>query len=735
MIKSFNSGVKSVPDWAGYVRQITYQFLIISSLSLAWPSSSEAMEKDDSISNLREFYKDKEHPLTQGFWKDKGFSERLEAIRKDIEDITEQFINSPKDPLIELMKLNLGRYRDILTCSQCDSRASSSLINVHLRTFNGAWDQATTNNIGCTNTSVTILSHDRTNVIAIKTFKDTEEDSSSIQEGLKELLYSLIAYHRNPSPSQLKMARIYDAIICPKNSLHLIMEGANTHDIHYFLATDKAESVVKACAQYLAKFHIGNYRKNKNLIKGKEYLGHKAEAYHKISYDPLKEKNELSLWVGKQQLHLEDVTAQNIIRLLSKDEQERFAELVKRSGERFNQNCGEIFRFLKGSRATGKPIFYFLTKTHGDAHGNNFFYNDEITDNEIKADSFYRISMIDYASIIRTYGGIGDPAEDVGRFLGSLWDWSSRPSNQAHSDYGRIIGLQNKFLQAYLQIITDEKVLPPAQQDKFHTIFRENTTFYKFRFYKAIFNSEKDKETKLRLLRSWIQENADTEDSLANYILKGPLSPDRPWKPITERTLHWLPNQLEGFIESHRESGESYLTSLWQQFNGGVRTATISSTIAGMGGVGKTSLALAYAHEALENKGYHLIYWLLSETESSLLKGYRDLLERINVICKDEDDTHIIELIKEHLPYLGKCLLIYDNVPNPESLEGKVPEASHIDILITSRWSQGWGGELVDLAVFRAKDSVHYLLQTIGLKDIPDTQAKVGELAEELGHL
>ncbi|MBW8308781.1 MAG: hypothetical protein K0M45_03955, partial [Candidatus Paracaedibacteraceae bacterium] len=41
----------------------------------------------------------------------------------------------------------------------------------------------------------------------------------------------------------------------------------------------------------------------------------------------------------------------------------------------------------------------------------------------------------------------------------------------------------------------------------------------------------------------------------------------------------------------------------------------------------------------------------------------------------------------------------------------------------------------VDLAVFRAKDSVHYLLQTIGLKDIPDTQAKVGELAEELGHL
>ncbi|MBW8309321.1 MAG: hypothetical protein K0M45_06765, partial [Candidatus Paracaedibacteraceae bacterium] len=280
-----------------------------------------------------------------------------------------------------------------------------------------------------------------------------------------------------------------------------------------------------------------------------------------------------------------------------------------------------------------------------------------------------------------------------------------------------------------------EGILSSEQQDKFHTIFKENATFYKFRFYKAIFNSKKDEETKLRLLRSWIQENADREVSLTNYILKGPLSSDRPWKPITERTLHWLPNQLEGFIESHRESGESYLTSLWRQFNSGIRTATISSTIAGMGGVGKTSLALAYAHEALENKGYHLIYWLLSETESSLLKGYRDLLERINVPYNDEDDALIMELIKEHLPSQGKCLLIYDNVPDHHFLEGKAPEASHIDILITSRWSQGWGGELIDLAVFSPEDSVKYLLQTIGLEETPGNRAKAGDLAEELGHL
>ncbi|MBW8308782.1 MAG: hypothetical protein K0M45_03960, partial [Candidatus Paracaedibacteraceae bacterium] len=384
------------------------------------------------------------HPLTQEFWKGKDLSERLTAIRKDIEDITEQLCLS-KDPISDLMKLNLGRYRDILTCSHCDHRASGSLIDVHMCAFKEAWDQVKPNNIGCTNTSVTILSRGPTNVIAIKTFKDTEEDSSSIQEGLKELLYSLIAYHMNPSPSQLKMAKIYDAILCPENSLQLIMEGANTYDIHHFLATDKAESVVKACAQYLAKFHIGNYKKNKTLIKGKEYLSHKADPYHKTAYDPLKEDNELSLKVGAQKPHLKTVTARNIIQLLSEEEQAQFVRLVERNRRSFKRNCEKIFRFLKSSGATENPGFYFLTKTHGDAHGNNFFYNDEeelITSHGIiGADSFYRISMIDYASIIRTYGGIGDPAEDVGRILGSLWDWAARSGNERYSDYGRIISL------------------------------------------------------------------------------------------------------------------------------------------------------------------------------------------------------------------------------------------------------------------------------------------------------
>src|SRR5690606_25366969 len=79
---------------------------------------------------------------------------------------------------------------------------------------------------GC---DLTILSHDQTNFMAIKKFSNTE---NGLKEGLSELLYSLAALDINPSPQELKMARIYDAFLCPENHLHLVLEGANAHVIH-----------------------------------------------------------------------------------------------------------------------------------------------------------------------------------------------------------------------------------------------------------------------------------------------------------------------------------------------------------------------------------------------------------------------------------------------------------------------------------------------------------------------
>jgi len=411
------------------------------------------------------FYRDTSHPLTHEFWKGKDLSDRLRQIRSDVEKLKDVLTRDKKGPSENsghFTEEDRERYCDILRCLPCMDNPVQEFLGMHYKMegFLNLDNPKIVGN-GLSGNEVMVLTHNGSSLIAIKKFENTQAKPDSIKEGLEELLYSLVAHNINPYPSKLKMARIYDAVLCPKNSLSLIMEGANTYDIHYFLATSLAEDAVRACAHYLAMFHIGNYKNGHQNINREDYLRHKAESYHKTSYNPLREQDELSLRVGKQQSGPVDVTARNIIRLLPREEQRKFASLVERNRKSFEENCSEIFRSFDPNHIENRGS-YFLTKTHGDAHGNNFFYNNDkglrYNRTQIRKDSFYRITMIDFASIIKTYGDIGDPAEDVGRFLGSLWDWAARPGYRGYKAYGRIHFLQDQFLETYLQRITDEKI-------------------------------------------------------------------------------------------------------------------------------------------------------------------------------------------------------------------------------------------------------------------------------------
>lgn len=725
--------------------------LITGGLYLAQTDSLRAMDEEPGQSKSTlitpmiptKFYKDDKHPLTQGLWKEIDLSERLKSIRNYIGQIKNEILSYN----INIIKINEADFEKYKKFFQCFDPTLELLPGLNLKDLLNVPDNPQDLIKGFSGAEVKILSCNGTKV-AIKQFKD-------IKAGLTELLHSLVALDINPSPQDIKMARIYDAVICPENRFHIIMEAAETYDIHDCLSMEYSTEAVDACAEYLAAFHIANYYKLKELTNRKKFLDYAAYYSNTLSHHSIEEQAGpvlFSLISRENRTDLEDIKSDNILQLLPKEDQEKFISFLKIIHTRFKENSSEIFRLINSEEGL-KANPYFLTINHGDAHRCNFFYNNSANlvnsnGSEIERDSLHRITMIDFASIVETYGDIGDPAGDVGRFLGSLWDWAAQ---QDYETYEKIFALQTHFLDTYLHKITEDPIFKQKNPEAFKSMFKENCNFYKLRYYRAIFNSEsnrKSDDVKLKLLKSWIKENTEesrplkkaTEDSVKKT------SEYRPWQPVKGNIIHNISaDPTEDFIESIAEGSDgSYLTQLWEKLHR-TGTATLSSTaiIAGMGGIGKTTLALEYVHEAINNHAYNLIYWIPSSTEFSLLEAYRQLLfeivdPKLRSSIKGAGKEYLISLIKQHLPQKGKCFLVYDNVPldyedipAPIFLKGLIPENAHV--LVTSRYNQGWEKPLL-LDIFLPKESIHYLFKRTGLEKNSENEKLVEELAEKLGN-
>jgi trypsin-like peptidase/NB-ARC domain-containing protein len=167
----------------------------------------------------------------------------------------------------------------------------------------------------------------------------------------------------------------------------------------------------------------------------------------------------------------------------------------------------------------------------------------------------------------------------------------------------------------------------------------------------------------------------------------------------------------------------------------GTGPVVVTQALAGLGGVGKTALALEYAHRCFYvDHAADLVWWFPAADRLSLTAAMADLYERVTGIATEEDSVAGAERLRswlEQCPY--RWLVVFDNADQEHVLDGLVPRVGHGQVLITSRrrdWPQ-LGGTVRVLGVLPADDAVA-LLRTITERD-DDEGARL--LAAELDGL
>lgn len=181
-------------------------------------------------------------------------------------------------------------------------------------------------------------------------------------------------------------------------------------------------------------------------------------------------------------------------------------------------------------------------------------------------------------------------------------------------------------------------------------------------------------------------------------------------------------------------TGRADLLERLHQGLGGRVTAVLPHALHGLGGVGKTQMAVEYAHRYQSN--YELVWWIPADqpvlVRSSLASLAPSLgLPSASVSGVEEAANAVLEALRRGEPYTD-WLLIFDNADEPEELIDILPQGPG-HVLITSR-NHRWASvvDAVPVDVFSREESVEFLNRRVP-RGISRDDAN--RLAEELGDL
>jgi tetratricopeptide (TPR) repeat protein/transcriptional regulator with XRE-family HTH domain len=184
---------------------------------------------------------------------------------------------------------------------------------------------------------------------------------------------------------------------------------------------------------------------------------------------------------------------------------------------------------------------------------------------------------------------------------------------------------------------------------------------------------------------------------------------------LTGLTSYWeIPYPRNPFF-----SGRAHLlTHLHQQLTGKHPVALNQSyALSGLGGIGKTQLALEYAYQHAHD--YHAIFWISAETIDTISSSFIFIAELLKLLeGQKQDQQQVVKAVHRWLVTHKDWLLIFDNVEDLSLIKPFLPPARAGAVLLTTRLHALAGlAHTLELSPFSHAEALRFLLKRAQLVD------------------